>query len=139
MSLFVLDTDTLQLFQDGNPTVVAHVSTVAPGDLATSVITIEEQLSGWYTELRQAKRIERLAWAYRRLAATIRFLARIQIVDFDEPAIQRCQELKKLKLKIRKMDLRIAATVVERGGVLVTRNIRDFKQVPGLKIEDWSK
>jgi tRNA(fMet)-specific endonuclease VapC len=139
MSLFVLDTDTLQLFQDGNPTVVAHVSTVAPGDLATSVITIEEQLSGWYTELRQAKRIERLAWAYRRLAATIRFLARIQIVDFDEPAIHRCQELKKLKLKIRKMDLRIAATVVERGGVLVTRNIRDFKQVPGLKIEDWSK
>jgi len=139
MSLFVLDTDTLQLFQDGNPTVVAHVSTVAPGDLATSVITIEEQLSGWYTELRQAKRIERLAWAYRRLAATMRFLARIQIVDFDEPAIRRCQELKKLKLKIRKMDLRIAATVVERGGVLVTRNIRDFKQVPGLKIEDWSK
>ena len=139
MSLFVLDTDTLQLFQDGNPTVVAHVSTVAPGDLATSVITIEEQLSGWYPELRQAKRIERLAWAYRRLAATMRFLARIQIVDFDEPAIRRCQELKKLKLKIRKMDLRIAATVVERGGVLVTRNIRDFKQVPGLKIEDWSK
>jgi tRNA(fMet)-specific endonuclease VapC len=132
-------TDTLQLFQDGNPTVIAHVSTVAPGDLATSVITIEEQLSGWYTELRQAKRVERLAWAYRRLAATIRFLVKIQIVDFDEPAIQRCQELKKLKLKIRKMDLRIAVTVIERGGVLVTRNIRDFKQVPGLKIEDWSK
>jgi tRNA(fMet)-specific endonuclease VapC len=139
MSLYVLDTDTLQLFQDGNPRVIAHVSTIAPGDLATSVITIEEQLSGWYTELRQAKRVERLAWAYRRLAATIRFLVRIQVVDFDEPAIHRCQELKKLKLKIRKMDLRIAATVVERGGVLVTRNIRDFKQVPGLKIEDWSK
>jgi tRNA(fMet)-specific endonuclease VapC len=139
MSLYVLDTDTLQLFQDGNPTVVAHVSTVAPGDLATSVVTIEEQLSGWYTELRQAKRIERLAWAYRRLAATIRFLVKIQIVDFDEPAIQRCQELKKLRLKIRKMDLRIAAIVVQRGGVLVTRNIRDFKQVPGLRIEDWSK
>src|SRR5439155_15687829 len=137
MSLFVLDTDTLQLFQDGNPTVVAHVSTVAPGDLATSVITIEEQLSGWYTELRQAKRIERLAWAYRRLAATIRFLARIQIVDFDEPAIHRCQELKKLKLKIRKMDLRIAATVLDREGpswLRATFGISSKSQAYRLKI-----
>jgi tRNA(fMet)-specific endonuclease VapC len=139
MSLYVLDTDTLQLFQDENPTVVSHVGTVGPDNLATSVITVEEQLSGWYTQLRQAKRTERLAWAYRRLAATIRFLARILIVDFDERAIHRCEQLKKLKLKVRKMDLRIAATVLEHGAVLVTRNVRDFQQVPGLRIEDWSK
>jgi tRNA(fMet)-specific endonuclease VapC len=139
MSLYVLDTDTLQLFQDENPTVISQVRTVAPGDLATSVVTVEEQLSGWYAQLRQAKRAERLAWAYRRLATTVRFLARILIVDFDERAIHRCEQLKKLKLKVRKMDLRIAATVLEHGAVLVTRNVRDFQKVPGLRIEDWSK
>jgi tRNA(fMet)-specific endonuclease VapC len=139
MTLYVLDTDTLQLFEDENPTVVSRVRAVAPRDLAISVVSIEEQLSGWYTQLRQAKRTERLAWAYRRLAATVRFLARIEIVDFDEAAIQRCEELKKLKLKVRKMDLRIAATVLERGVILVTRNLRDFRQVPGLQVEDWSK
>ena len=139
MSLYVFDTDSLQLFQEQNPIVVSHVRTVAPGDLATSVVTVEEQLSGWYTQLRQAKQTERLAWAYRRLAATVRFLAQILIVDFDERAIYRCEELKKLKLKVRKMDLRIAATVLEHGAVLVTRNVRDFRQVPGLRIEDWSK
>jgi tRNA(fMet)-specific endonuclease VapC len=99
----------------------------------------KEQLSGWYTQLRQAKRPERLAWAYRRLAVTVRFLSRVQIVDFDEPAIRRYEELKRLKIKVRKMDLRIAATVLDRDGVLVTRNVRDFRQVPGLRIEDWSK
>ena len=112
MSLYVLDTDTLQLYQDDNPEVVGRVHAVAPGDRAISVVTVEEQLSGWYTQLRQAKSAERLAWAYRRLAATIRFLTRVQIVDFDERAIDRCEQLKKLKLKVRKMDLRIAASVL---------------------------
>jgi tRNA(fMet)-specific endonuclease VapC len=139
MSLYVLDTDILQLFQDEHPTVIARVRAVAPADRATTVLTVEEQLSGWYTQLRQAKTPERLAWAYRRLAATVRFLTRIAIVDFDEAAIQRCEQLKKLKLKVRKMDLRIAAVVLERDAVLVTRNLRDFQQVPGLHVEDWSQ
>jgi tRNA(fMet)-specific endonuclease VapC len=139
MSLYVLDTDTLQLFQDENPTVLGRMQAVPPGDLAISVITVEEQLSGWYAQIRQAKRPERLAWAYRRLASTVRFLSRIQIIDFDESAIRRCEQLKKLKLKVRKMDLRIAATVLERDAILVTRNLRDFRRVPGLRLEDWSK
>jgi hypothetical protein len=46
MSLYVLDTDTLQLFQDENPTVLGRVRAVPEGDLAISVITVEEQLSG---------------------------------------------------------------------------------------------
>src|SRR5438876_2320 len=128
MSLYVLDTDTVQLLQDENPTVVARVRAVAVADRAISVVTVEEQLSGWYTQLRQAKRPERLAWAYRRLAANVRFLSKVQIVDFDEAAIQRCEQLKKLRLKVRKMDPRIAATVLERSAILVTRNLRDFRK-----------
>jgi tRNA(fMet)-specific endonuclease VapC len=59
MTLYVLDTDTVQLFQDEHPRVIARVQAVVPADLAISVVTVEEQLSGWYTELRKAKRPER--------------------------------------------------------------------------------
>ena len=139
MSLYVLDTDTFQLFQDQHPLVVARVGATAPEDLAISVVTVEEQLSGWYALLRQAKKPERLLWAYRRLAATARFLSRVQIVDFDEAALQRYEDLKKSKLKIGTNDLRIAGSVLARHAILVTRNVGDFQQVPGLPIEDWSK
>jgi len=139
MSQYVLDTDVLQLFQEGHPAVVSRVSSVASSDLAISVVTVEEQLSGWYTQLRKARRPEKLAWAYRRLAANVRFLSRLRILDFDEAAIERYEALRALKLKVRKMDLRIATTALEHGAILVSRNVRDFEQVPGLAVEDWSK
>ncbi len=41
-------------------------------------------------------------------------------------------------LNVRKMDLRIAAIVLEKGATLVSRNLRDFRRVPGLRVEDWS-
>ena len=110
-----------------------------PQELAITVLTVEEQLSGWYTELRRAKRPDRLAWAYRRLAENVRFLSRLQIIAFDEPAILRFDQLRKQKLRISKTDLRIAAAVLEKGATLVTRNLRDFKQIPGLLVTDWSK
>ncbi len=109
MSLFVLDTDILTLFQREHATIMARVAEHFPEEIGISVVTVEEQLSGWYTQLRKAKRPDMLARTYRRLAANVRFLARLQVLDFDEPAIQRYEELKRLRLKVRKMDLQIAA------------------------------
>jgi len=135
MHLFILDTDILTLFEREHPAVVANVVAHSPSEIAISVVTVEEQLSGWYAQLRQAKGTDRLAWAYRRLAATVRFLRNARILDFDEAAISRYQELKRLRLKTRKMDLQIAATALEHCGTVVTRNVRDFKVIPGLTIE----
>ena len=138
MTLYVLDTDMLTLLEEGHPAVGRRFLQERLEDTAITVLSVEEQLSGWYTEVRKAKRPERLAWAYRRLADTISFLARLQILTYDEQAMQRYEQLRKAKIKIGRMDLRIAAVVLEHGAVLVTRNARDFKKVPGLQIEDWS-
>jgi tRNA(fMet)-specific endonuclease VapC len=139
MNLFVLDTDILTLFQRSHATVMARVAEHSPDEIAISVVTVEQQLSGWYTQLRKGKGPEKLAWAYRRLAANVRFLACVQILDFEEAAIRRYEDLKRLRLKVGKMDLQIAATALQHGATAVTRNTRDFKDIPGLPIEDWSK
>jgi len=138
MTLYVLDTDTLTLLQEGHPAVAGRFLEQSPQNTATTVLTVEEQLSGWYTQLRKAKRPARLAWAYRRLADTGAFLANMRILTYDEQAMRRYEELRKAKLKVGLTDLRIAAVVLEHGAVLVTRNARDFRKVPGLHFEDWS-
>jgi len=138
MSLYVLDTDILSLYQHGHPEVCRLVSSHSLAEMANPVISIEEQISGWYTLLRRATKRDQIALVYRRLAITIPFLARWPILDFTEPAIVRYEDLLSLKLNIKKMDLRIAAITLENAGTLVTRNRRDFQRVPSLVIEDWS-
>jgi tRNA(fMet)-specific endonuclease VapC len=124
MSLYAMDTDTLTLFEKGHPVVIRKVLQHSPDEIATTVLSVEEQLSGWYAQLRRAKKTAALAKAYKRLAGTVRFLADLQILDFTESGIARYQELLKLKLKVGRTDLRIAATTLEYGAVLVSRNTR---------------
>src|SRR6516162_9833337 len=55
MSLHVLDTDTLSLLQENHLKVVARVATCPPENIAVSIISVEEQLSGWYRRLGAAE------------------------------------------------------------------------------------
>jgi len=138
MSLFVLDTDTLVLFQEGHEAVTRRVLSHPMEELAISVITIEEQLSGWYTVIRRAKSVEKIARAYQRLADSVSLLSRFRILSFTEDAISQFQQLRGQKLGIKHMDLRIAAIALVHQATLATRNVRDFQHVSGLVIEDWS-
>jgi tRNA(fMet)-specific endonuclease VapC len=138
MSLYVLDTDTLSLHERGHPTISPAVRACPPGTLAITVITVEEQLSGWYALLRRARQPQELAQAYERLANNVLFLAGLDILSFTESAIARYDSLNSLKLNIGRMDLRIAAITLENGGILVTRNVRDFQRVPNLTVENWA-
>jgi tRNA(fMet)-specific endonuclease VapC len=138
MSLYVLDTDILTLLQAGDPVVIRNLASHAADRVAITVISVEEQLSGWYTQIRRAKRRDVLAKVYQRLATNVEHLAGTPVLSFTEPAILRYEQLKAHPLNVRKMDLRIAAVVLENNGVLVTRNLRDFQRVPNLVVENWA-
>jgi len=138
MNLYVLDTDILTLLLSGDPVVRQRAAEHDPAELAITVISVEEQLTGWYTALRRAKRRDVLARVYEALAATTRALSGLCILSFPEPAIQRYEQLEGQRLNVGKMDLRIAAITLEHSGIVVTRNVRDFQRIPGLTLENWA-
>jgi tRNA(fMet)-specific endonuclease VapC len=138
MSLFVLDTDHRTLYYHGDLIVVQRIDEHSPTELAISVMTVDEQLTGWYTLTRQARRPDEIARAYARLGEAVVRLARWRILPYTESAIARVAQLKTLRLNVRLMDLRIAPVALENHAVVVTRNRRDFDRVPGLIVEDWS-
>jgi tRNA(fMet)-specific endonuclease VapC len=138
MSLFVMDTDIVTLIQHRHAVVCQHVAAHPPVELAVSVITFQEQLTGRLASVRRARTTRHLADAYQDLVWTIRFFSPWQILSFPEPAILRFEQLKAQRLNVAAMDLRIAAITLENSAVLVTRNKRDFQRIPGLVLEDWT-
>ena len=139
MPPFILDTDIFSLLNTNHPEVSRRVNAQARGSCAITVITVEEQLSGWYSFLRKATRPDQIEYAYQSLGESVMNLARLPIVPYPQAAIARYEVLRRMKLNVRANDLRIAAIALELGTVVVTRNVRDFTRVPSLLVEDWSQ
>jgi tRNA(fMet)-specific endonuclease VapC len=56
---------------------------------------------------------------------------------YDVLATEQFQRLKAQKVKLGTMDLKIATIVLRHNATLLSANIRDFRQVPNLAVEDW--
>jgi tRNA(fMet)-specific endonuclease VapC len=63
---------------------------------------------------------------------------RFEMLTFSQPAIQRFEHLRTLRLNVGLMDLRLAAVAMENNLIVVTRNVRDFVRISNLQTEDWS-
>ena len=137
MSLYVLDTDVLSHYARGTEPILSRVDACPRQDRAITVITVEEQVSGWYTLLRQARRPSDVARAYRALADCVHFLADWTILPYTEAAMARVDGWSGMKLRVKAQDLRIAAIALEHNAIVVTRNLRDFNRIPGATTEDW--
>lgn len=77
--------------------------------------------------------------AYRQLHALFAFFGSIPVVDFDTAAAARLVQLRRSRVRLGAMDLKIAAIGLAQEAVLLSRNLADFRRVPGLRVEDWAE
>jgi len=68
----------------------------------------------------------------------IETFSELAVFPFDGTAAVQWKALRQARVRIGTMDLRIAAICLAQNATLLTRNLKDFEQVPGLRVEDWS-
>jgi tRNA(fMet)-specific endonuclease VapC len=136
--MFVLDTDTLTHLLRGHKRVTARRAE-ATAEVALTVVTRFEVLQGRFASVLKAADGEKLLLAQQRLVDTERDLEKFIILTVDAAASGEFDRLRQnKKLKIGRADLLIAAIALANRATLVTRNHKDFRKVPGLRIENWA-
>jgi tRNA(fMet)-specific endonuclease VapC len=138
--MHILDTDTSSRLHAGNARVQDHKERFDPAEVVTTVITRIEILRGRFDFVLKATDGAQLRKAQDWLRRSEGLLNRIAIVPLGAVAADQFDNLRRNKRlkKIGRADLLIAAVTLAHEATLVTRNLKHFRQVPGLQVENWA-
>lgn len=131
--MLILDSNTISYYFRGDPKVVPKLQALRPADLGVPAVVEYELRYGLLRLPPQA--------AAPRLAALEQFLRPIPILPFDRQCAAQAAQLRaaleSAGTPIGAHDTLIAATALRHQATLVTRNAREFSQVPALQWVNW--
>ena len=141
--MIILDTDCLSLLERRSGAefyrLSAKLAEFPPDEIATTIITFEEQMRGWMAFIAKANSIEKQISAYEKLGRFLESYRYIPIIQFDKKSGETFQDLKSRKIKVGTMDLKIASIAISQNALLIFRNLSDYDQIPNLRVEDWTR
>jgi tRNA(fMet)-specific endonuclease VapC len=131
---FMLDTNTcVDLIRQRDDRILRKMQRLMPDDLCVSSVTLSELEYGAAKSADPGK--NRLALA--------EFMTPLHVVPYDDtvaPVYGRVRtELERMGTPIGPLDTMIAAHALSLGLTVVTDNEREFRRVPGLKVQNWAK
>lgn len=138
MSQFLLDADHLTLLDYGHPRVAREAAARPPGAVGFPVVAVEECLRGRLSAIARAKDGAARMRQYALLQRSLSLVQSYPVAPFDQAAEDQYQLFLGKRVRIGTRDQKIAAIALANNAVLVTRNSRDFGQIAGLMLEDWS-
>lgn len=139
MAMFVLDTNHVTEFAYSSAAGLRLRNRMrqSESEYATTGITVEEDLRGWLARLQQLRHEEEQIAIYQKLASRIEFFSRWVTLQIDSESLAQFRTFRKQGIRIGTQDLKIACIAMAHDATVLTRNLVDFQQVPGLRVENW--
>jgi len=137
--VLVLDTDHLTALGYDSPPgrrLLARLS-IADQEVATSAVNVDEQLTGLLAAVHQHKDPAHQMLPYAELVERMEFLTGFTILPWDDESIALFRDMKARKLATGTMDLKIGCVALAHDATVLTRNLVDFRRIPGLRVENW--
>lgn len=138
--MFLLDTDVYTHLRLGHPRVVARAREAADRDtVAVTIISKIDVLRGRMDALPKADDPRRMLSAQRAFLGTEEDFRTMDAVHLDETALGHFRRLNSQRgmRRIGRPGLLIACIALARDATLVTRNLRHFRLIPGLSLDNW--
>jgi tRNA(fMet)-specific endonuclease VapC len=131
--MFILDTNTcIYLIKQKSRNLLKRFNNHSVGDIGISSITLAELQYGVAKSLYVDKNREALA----------EFILPLEIADFDEKAAESYGTvrtgLEKAGKPVGSMDMLIGAHALSLDVTVITNNIKEFRKIKNLKVEDWT-
>jgi tRNA(fMet)-specific endonuclease VapC len=136
----ILDADHLSVHAFPNHAQFANLAQKirnSDDEFGTTIVCIEEQLRGWLAAIRGKPNVHDQIRAYNRLARLWDYFRDWTILRFDDRAADQFKTLRKQKIRIGSQDLKIASSALTQDALLLSANLRDFRQIPRLRVENW--
>ena len=131
MLKYLLDTNIVIYVLKRRPKEVLDIFNANASRMAISSITLSELMYGAEKSLNTDKNLE----------AVEEFVSHLEVLPYDAKASQHYGQIKAALEKkgqiIGENDIYIAAHATSHGLILVTNNLREFKRVPNLALENW--
>lgn len=141
--MFLLDTDHISTLQHASGAsftrLLARLRAHREEDFFFPIISFHEQVLGWNTYISRAPDAAAVLRGYRGYQDLIAQFASSQVLPYDRDANAAFDSLRARRVRIGTFDLRIAAIALSQGLTLLSRNLLDFRQVPGLDVQDWTQ
>lgn len=126
---FLLDANAVIAILKGHSGFIARMTRYQPGDFAMPSIVAHELYYGAFKGQRVAENLARVQ------------ALQFPVLEFDHEDARRAgmlrAELAGAGTPIGPYDVLIAGQALSRDMTLVTRNLREFRRVPDLRLEDW--
>lgn len=131
MLKYLLDTNIVIYVLKRRPIKVLEIFNKNASRMAISTITLSELIYG----------AEKSSHVDKNLEAVDDFVSHLEILPYEAKASQQYGQIKAtLERKgqiIGENDIHIAAHAVSQGLILVTNNLKEFKRIPNLALENW--
>ena len=131
--IYLLDTNIVSYWMRGDEKLISKIKSHKPSELSICTVTLAEIYYGIekspVKKKERRKKIERIT-------------SQLEIHAFDELAARKYaiirSQLEKDGLVISERDLQIAAIAMANKLIAVTHNVKEFKRVAKLEVEDWA-
>ena len=140
--MIILDTDHLSILYRNNSegfNLGVRLEKSKDQDVRVAIITYEEQMRGWLAVSAKATSTHRQVEAYTKLQEFVDIFREVSLLSFDQHAANLYEQFRRDRIRVGSMDLKIGAIAIANNALLLSRNLSDFKRIPGIRVEDWTQ